>query len=164
MKSLLLEYARYNLWANTTINESIILLNHEQQHREVTSSFSSLYKTIFHVWGAEKLWLMRLNLEQPAKAPPDEFNHSAMALAKAWKELDQQWIQKIEGLDNEALLSNLTYRNLKGDQFSQPVYQIIHHLFNHGTYHRGQLVTMLRQVGLEKIPSTDFIAWARIIK
>ncbi len=73
-------------------------------------------------------------------------------------------MNKIESLENEFFQSILTYRNLKGDQFSQPVYQVLHHIFNHSTYHRGQLVTMLRQVGLEKIPSTDFIAWARIEK
>ena len=105
MKTLLLQYASYNLWANATICEPLITLNSEQQHREITSSFSSLYKTVFHVWGAEKLWLMRLNLEQPTAAPVDDFNQSAGALTKAWKELDEQWILKIESLESEFLKS-----------------------------------------------------------
>jgi uncharacterized damage-inducible protein DinB len=53
------------------------------------------------------------------------------------------------------------YQNTKKEQFKQPIYQMLLHMFNHGTYHRGQLVTMLRQLGIQKLPSTDFIEWSR---
>ncbi|MGZ3844574.1 MAG: DinB family protein, partial [Flavisolibacter sp.] len=53
------------------------------------------------------------------------------------------------------------YQNTKKEQFKQPIYQMLLHAFNHGTYHRGQLVNMLRQLGVDKIPGTDFIAWSR---
>ncbi len=53
------------------------------------------------------------------------------------------------------------YENSKGEQFKQPIFQMLLHVFNHGTYHRGQLVTMLRQLGVENIPATDFIVWSR---
>jgi len=50
---------------------------------------------------------------------------------------------------------------LKGEHFKQPIYKMLLHVFNHGTYHRGQIVNMLRQLGIEKIPQTDFIVWSR---
>jgi uncharacterized damage-inducible protein DinB len=53
------------------------------------------------------------------------------------------------------------YQNTKKEQFKQPIYQVLLHMFNHSTYHRGQLVTMLRQLGVQKLPSTDFIVWSR---
>jgi len=53
------------------------------------------------------------------------------------------------------------YSNLKGEQFSTRFASVIMHCMNHGTYHRGQLVTMFRQLGLNEIPSTDFINFER---
>jgi uncharacterized damage-inducible protein DinB len=53
------------------------------------------------------------------------------------------------------------YQNKKGEQFKQPLYQMLIHLFNHGTYHRGQIVTILHQLGIKKIPQMDFIVWSR---
>jgi uncharacterized damage-inducible protein DinB len=59
---------------------------------------------------------------------------------------------------------NCEYTNLKGEQFSTPFATVIMHCMNHGTYHRGQLVTMFRQLGLEEIPSTDLMTFAKIQK
>ena len=47
------------------------------------------------------------------------------------------------------------------EQIKMPVYQMLHHVFNHASYHRGQLVTMLNQLGADKIPGTDFSAFSR---
>ncbi len=161
MKELLLKYAAYNLWANEKISGSVNALDNEQQHRQVISSFTSLYKTVFHVWSAENLWMQRLQKGKNITAPADNFNNSMEALTLAWQQQDLQWLDWVERADSGSLYEALTYRTLKGDEFCQPVFLILHHLFNHSTYHRGQMVTMLRQVGLERIPSTDFIAWAR---
>jgi uncharacterized damage-inducible protein DinB len=164
MKKLLQQYAAYNLWANEEISRSINVLSHDQQHQEIISSFNTLYKTVFHIWRAEKLWMQRLQKEKNINAPPDDFNQSMKALTLTWKQQDQEWLDWVERANNQSLERILTYCNLKGDEFCQPVFLVLHHVFNHSTYHRGQLVTMLRQVGLEKIPSTDFIAWALISK
>ena len=82
-------------------------------------------------------------------------------LTEGWLKLDWRWKGWVEQASDDLLKGSITYRNMKGEEFCQPLYQIIHHLFNHMTYHRGQLVTMLRQAGAEQIPGTDFIAWAR---
>jgi uncharacterized damage-inducible protein DinB len=53
------------------------------------------------------------------------------------------------------------YRNSKKEQFKEPVYQVLMHVFNHATYHRGQMVTMMRQLDVKTIPATDFIVFSR---
>ena len=60
-----------------------------------------------------------------------------------------------------SLEKNLDFKRLNGDAYSMPYYELIAHVFNHSTYHRGQLVTMLRQVGFDKVESTDMLAYFR---
>ncbi len=74
---------------------------------------------------------------------------------------NKQWYNWIEPAQEHGLQHEFIYQNTKREQFKQPVYQMLTHVFNHGTYHRGQLVTMLRELGVEKIPATDFIVWSR---
>ncbi|MBS1734314.1 MAG: DNA polymerase, partial [Bacteroidetes bacterium] len=69
-----------------------------------------------------------------------------------------EWVD----LATEAALEHeFIYRNTKKEQFKQPVSEVLHHIFNHATYHRGQLVTMLRQVGVKDIPGTDLVLFLR---
>ena len=164
MKQLLEQYAAYNVWANNKMIDAINLLSHEQQHKEIESSFNSLYKTVFHVWGAEFNWWNRMQKGPQISRVEDVFNGSMKELCIAWNALDEQWLDLINDISEDSLNEKLNYRSMKGDPFSEEVYLIIQHLFNHNTYHRGQLVTMLRQVGSEKIPNGDFIAWVRMGK
>ncbi len=161
MKDLLLQYAEYNLWANTKLVDAINELAYEQQHEKIISSFGSIYKTLFHVWRAGHLWQERFQFGKNTAEPKDNFNGSAKNIGDALLEQDKFWIEHVKESTENSLLKLITYKNLRGDEFSEPAYLILHHVFNHSTYHRGQLVTMLRQVGVEKIPGTDFIAWAR---
>ena len=146
------------------MTEAINLLSHEQQHKEIISSFNSLYKTVFHVWNAGFLWWKRMQKEERIARPEDRFNGSMNELCNAWNEIDKQWLDFVNDISEDSLNTKLDYQNMKGDSFSDEVYLILQHVFNHSTYHRGQMVTMLRQVGAETIPNGDFIAWARIAK
>jgi uncharacterized damage-inducible protein DinB len=74
----------------------------------------------------------------------------------------EQWVHYVNGLSEADLHQHIAYKSMAGIAFNQPLYLLIHHLFNHQTYHRGQLVTMMREVGSEKMPGTDFISWTRM--
>ena len=161
MKELLDQYAQYNVWANKKILDQIDALDSEQQHREIASSFSSLYKTVLHVWGAETVWKRRLQNEITSIAG-DQFNGSMNKLSDALRQQDQELLDWILNRNIEKLKLKITYRNSKGQEFSEPIHLILMHLFNHNTYHRGQIVTLFRQLQVEKIPQTDFIAWVRL--
>jgi uncharacterized damage-inducible protein DinB len=162
VKELLVQYARYNQWAHKKLLDLIRTLSAEQQHTTIPSSFDSLYKTVFHVWSAEFLWLTRLNLEPPLKISGDRFNGSMEDLATALETVDGQWVGWFDDKADSQLTRLIHYTNIAGQSFSQPYDLLLHHIFNHSTYHNGQLVTMLRASGIDKIPSTDFVTWTRI--
>jgi uncharacterized damage-inducible protein DinB len=158
VKELLSRYARYNQWAHQRLLDLIGTLTAEQQHAIIPSSFNSLYKTVFHVWGAESLWTGRLN-QQPVSISGDPFNGSMENLSKSLKILDQQWVDWFDSKDDIQLTQKIHYKNVAGQAFQQPYDLLLTHIFNHSTYHNGQLVTMLRALAVDGIPSTDFIAW-----
>ena len=158
VKTLLLNYAKFNQWAHHKLLDLISSLSEEQQHQTVSSSFNSLYKTVFHVWGAESLWLGRLNLE-PITITGDPFNNSMEKLSEALKTIDQLWVDWVVSKEDDELTKIIHYKNLAGQPFHQSYDLLLHHIFNHSTYHNGQLVTMMRAMAVDKIPATDFAAW-----
>ncbi|HMC86208.1 MAG TPA: DinB family protein, partial [Chitinophagaceae bacterium] len=149
IKELLLKYALYNQWAHKRLLDLICTLTVGQQHAIVPSSFESLYKTVFHVWGAESLWLGRLN-QEPIKLSGDPFNESMEKLSEALEAVDQLWVDWFESKEDNQLTEQIHYKNLAGLPFHQSYDLLLHHIFNHSTYHNGQLVTMLRTLGVDK--------------
>ncbi len=125
------------------------------------SSFNSLYKTVLHVWGAESLWLARLK-QETAKRLDDPFDGSMENLSNALETTDQQWVDWFAGKEDVWLTEKLQYTNMAGQPFLESYDILLTHIFNHSTYHNGQLVTMLRTLSVDKIPSTDFVAWTRL--
>ncbi len=163
MKQLFTSYTSYNLWANQLLVNIILGLSEEDQHKEITSSFSSIHKTLEHLWNVESIWYQRFQkVEQPV--PP-----STLSTVNTQQVIDgllfegNRWNDYIASLQEERLNETLHYKNLKGQPFATPVWQLLQHIFNHGTYHRGQLVTMLRQLGVSDLPSTDYVTYARLV-
>lgn len=161
MKELFIQYAAFNVWANNLLFATIETLSEEQQNAAIKSSFPSLYKTVLHMLDAESIWWQRFRLQEKIVRPSDEFTGSFSELSKVLLQQNQLWLKWLQGVNEHGLQHEFIYYNSKKERFKQPVYQMLLHLFNHSTYHRGQLVTMLRQSGVEKIPPTDFIVWSR---
>lgn len=160
VKEILKQYAAYNVWANQRLIGTLLSLPREQQRQSLTSSFGGLHLTLSHMFDAENIWWQRIKLVENAQMPnldPNKVDEVCAALigqSKQWEE----WVSKAT---DAALQHEFVYKNSKREQFKQPVLQVLLHLFNHQTYHRGQLVTMLRTLGIETIPSTDFIEFSR---
>jgi len=161
MKELLRQLAAYNLWANQKLSEVVLALPAEKQQEEVPSSFSSAYKTLLHIWDAESIWWQRMKLQEYPSLPSGQFKGDIKDLSRELNLQDQQWLDWIGNASEAGLDHVFQYYTLKKEAFKQPVYQVAMHVFNHSTYHRGQLVNILRQLGLEKIPQTDLIIWSR---
>ncbi|MDB5221534.1 MAG: hypothetical protein JWN83_201 [Chitinophagaceae bacterium] len=160
MKQLLQQYAAYNTWANKRIIEAANQLPGEQINKEIISSFPSIYKTMLHLMEVENAWWERLKLvEHPALS--GWFTGNFEELSKKLLELSQQWHNWIRDANEVNITHVFAYQNSKKEHFKQPVYEMLLHLFNHQTFHRGQLVTMFRQLGLDKIPPTDFSVFSR---
>lgn len=161
MKEVFVQYATYNGWANKALLNLVETLPETQQRAEVRSSFPGLFKTTLHMLDAESIWWQRLKLQEKVLRPSDSFTGNFSDLSKEVQHQDKLWFDWMNSATEHSLQHEFIYYNSKKERFKQPVYQMLLHLFNHNTYHRGQLVTMLRQLGAEKFPSTDFIAWSR---
>ncbi len=161
MKNLLVQYAAYNKWATQKIFDTLNQLSEIQLHHEIVSSFPSVYKTVLHLMDAENIWWQRLKLAEHIERPSDNFSGSFEELQKKIMLQSQQWEDWVINANDHQLYHVFAYQNNKKEQFKQPVNEVLIHIFNHGTYHRGQIITMLRQLGIEKIPQTDFIAFCR---
>ena len=161
MKEILSRFAAYNLWANQKIMETILTLPEEKQKTEVPSSFSNLYRTVLHMWDAETAWWQRMKLQERIIIPSENFIGTMRDVVNGLNQQNQQWLDWVSNSTDNALDHVFQYQNSKKEQFKQPIYQMVLHVFNHGTYHRGQLINMLRQLGIEKVPQTDFIVWSR---
>lgn len=161
MKQLLSALTRYEYWANEKLLPLVLSLSEAQQQKEIVSSFPSVYKTCLHMWDASSIWWQRVQKHEQIVIPSLSFHPSIKDITNGILHQDQQWIDWVGEATEEMLLEKLAYKNMKGDPFEQPVSEILLHLPNHGTYHRGQLVTMLRQLGIEKMPQTDYILFSR---
>jgi uncharacterized damage-inducible protein DinB len=162
MLSTLEIYSQYNHWANHLLFSKIENeLSEEQLDKEIISSFPSLRKTVYHIWDAEFIWLKRLNGESPEGGVSKDYNGNFPEAKKVILKLDQDFIDFVLTIDEQKANTNFTYKNIFGQTFTNPIWQSIHHCMNHSSYHRGQIVTMMRQLGLSDIPATDFIAYCR---
>lgn len=161
MKEHLEQYAAYNVWANQRICDVILALPEEKHQQEIVSSFNSLYATLLHMWDAESGWWQRVKMQERIVFPKEHFNGSMKELAAGLMQQSRRWEEWVKNASELSLRHVFHYQNSKRELFKESVSWVLLHVFNHSTYHRGQLVTMLRQLGQEKLPSTDFINWIR---
>jgi uncharacterized damage-inducible protein DinB len=160
MKELLQQYAAYNIWATKLLTDRINKLSDEEISRETVSSFPSLYKTLQHMWLAEEIWWKRLKLMENIVLESEKFTGTFNEMVDILAKQSQLYKDWIDGATETQLLHVFAFVRNK-EQYKMPVYQMLHHVFNHATYHRGQLVTMLNQLGADKIPGTDFSTYCR---
>jgi uncharacterized damage-inducible protein DinB len=161
MKELLKQMAAYNTWATQKILDVINALPEEKQKAELPSSFKSLYSTVLHIWDAESIWWQRFKMQERIIVPSESFNGSMQDISNGLLAQSALWKDWVDNATDMALEHVFQYYNNKKELFKQPTWQMILHVFNHGTYHRGQLINMLRQLEVEKLPQTDFIIWSR---
>ena len=160
MKNLLLEETKYNLWANTLISAELKKLTEEQWNLEQKSSFNTIRTTVEHLADCEYNWLKRIDGDSTWEDQAKEFKGINNVL-EFWLKQSNKFITLAEQTDAKKLEEIIAYKNSAGDPFKSELYKIVAHVMNHGTYHRGQLVTMVRGVGVAKMPSTDLIMYYR---
>jgi uncharacterized damage-inducible protein DinB len=148
----------YNRWANRRVLAAAAALTPEQFREERISSFGSVRDTLAHVLGSELVWLRRWEGESPSSyASASEFP-TVDALALRWEELERGQSAFFGRLTDAALDREITYTNVAGERWRYPLRQMLLHLVNHSTYHRGQAVTLLRQLGRTP-PGTDLLLY-----
>ena len=163
MQEVLVNYTEYNLWANKRI-AGMVRENSAAADKEIKSSFPTLKKTLCHIWGAEDLWQMRLRGESLPYVPGFDFSGSTEEAIERSLTVLTKFKELIAAKDETYLQTHCTYKDTRGNTHTQPHWQMIMHCMNHSTYHRGQIITMLREVGATKIMATDMIVYFREAK
>jgi uncharacterized damage-inducible protein DinB len=148
----------YNRWANARVLDSCSKLAREPFVKSIPSSFPSVRDTLAHVLGAEWIWLERWKGVSP-KALLDPATFPALApLRERWKAVEAEQKGFVEALTDADLARPLTYVNTKSETWTYPLGRTLQHVVNHSTYHRGQVTTMLRQLGALPLP-TDLLVF-----
>jgi uncharacterized damage-inducible protein DinB len=162
MKEILIDYTKYNVWANKSMINLFSASSEDDVDRNLGGSFHSIRKTIYHIWGAESIWLQRLQLKESILVPQESFVGSFQQACLEWANVSNAFVNYCQEVNHEnALMVEFSYRNLQGQLFSSKPWECIHHCMNHSTFHRGQLVQFARMLGMDTIPSTDFITYTR---
>jgi len=155
----------YTEWANELAMEAAAKLSADDLQRDVGISHKSIFGTLSHMAGAEWIWLERWNGRSPAGKEAwslwtTESCADLKILNQRWRDVVDRRTRFISELDEERLASELAFKLLSGDPNSMRLVDQMQHVANHATLHRGQVVGMIRQLGIDP-PSTDLLFYLR---
>jgi uncharacterized damage-inducible protein DinB len=154
------ELFQYNAWANRRLFDALAPLPGDQYMRDLKSSFGSIHGTVCHIVWAEQLWLHRW-LAQAPPATPQGQDLAGLAEARArWEVVEAERLAFLAAFTEPRLNEGITMQPTGGGAYTHPFHQTFRHTVDHSSYHRGQVVTMLRQLGV-KPPSTGMIGFFR---
>lgn len=146
----------YNHWANNLTLNAVASLSAEQFITEIASSYRSIRDTLTHILSSEWVFLMRCLGQSPKKLlDPANFSDLKSIRLKS-DEVDDGWKKFINDLSEESLSNVIAYTNFRGELWKYPLNQILQHVVNHSTYHRGQITTQLRTLGANPV-MTDYL-------
>ena len=150
----------YNYWARDRQLEACAALTEEQFLRPMGNSFSSVRDTLAHLVAVEWVWLERWLGRSPTKLDGGEYSAETFptlgTVRERWRTVEGNMRSYLSGLQDSALERPLSYTNFKGERWTYPLWQTLVHVVNHQTYHRGQITTLLRQLGTSA-PAIDFL-------
>ncbi len=161
--STLRNFFAFGRWANRKTLESVAALTPEEYARPVGGSFGSVQGTLVHIYGADWVWLERFHGRSPRAMPEGDDGLALDALANKWGEVEAGQDAYLSTLTQERLAEPLSFAAFSGEKFTRRLGDALLHLANHGTYHRGQVATLLRQLGHKAI-STDFLRYVAALE
>lgn len=155
-------FGHYNRWANDRLYQAAAGLPAEALTRSRPAAyFGSLLGTLNHLLVADRIWLRRIEDSGPEHRRLDEQPFATLpALAAARLAEDERLLVLVASFDQPRLLADLVYANTRGEAQRQPLWQVLAHLFNHQTHHRGQAHALLKDAGAEP-PALDLIYFLR---
>ena len=149
--------ARYNRWANRRLYDAAAQLSDAQFREDRGAFFRSMRGTLNHILVADRVWLERIEGTGPKPSALDETLFDDFAGLRAAREAeDERILRVLASTPAERFASVLSYRSMAGTPHALPFAQVLTHVFNHQTHHRGQAHTLLSQFGLAA-PSIDFV-------
>ena len=151
----------YTYWASDRLLDAARPLSEDELTRDLGNSFGGVMGTLVHIFQADRIWLSRVSgAPRYALGEPDE-TWTIDSLQSAWVDVHLGWIDWVGGVSDVSQV--LDYVNLAGKANQLTLWQVVFHVVNHGTYHRGQITTMLRQLNYTPV-STDLHSYYQSLK
>jgi len=150
----------FHYWARDRVMLAVETLTPEQYARPMGNSFSSIRDTLNHIYLAEWIWYSRWNGVSPSAFPEVDVQDPG-SLRERWSDMEGKVRAYLDKAGDAGLRRVIEYRLMSGKEGASPLWQMVAHVVNHATYHRGQVTTMLRQLGATPAQSTDMITYFR---
>lgn len=148
----------YNRWANAKALESAATLTEDELGQDLGGSFPAVMGTLGHLYSAEWVWLERLRGVSPPGLPPAQEVPTLAVLKERWAVVEAGQKAFVEGLTEARMDEKVRYKNVKGEPRNYALSELLVHIVNHSTYHRGQVATMFRRLG-KKPAATDYLVF-----
>jgi uncharacterized damage-inducible protein DinB len=161
--SLMRNYADYNLWANTKYVSWLKAKAFDLLEKEILSSFSSIRSTLIHIWETERFWLSVLQQVPFPKPLRDGYDGTLDDIFEGILSHSYDFAAYVQTLSETELLENVMLITPWAEG-TQPRFEFIQHCMNHSTYHRGQVVTIGRNLGITDAPMTDYNYYLTMLK
>ena len=149
----------YNAWASGRVLDAAARLSSEELSRDFKTADGTVLDTLVHTFAADRLWFSRVE-GKPRERFIEERDRSLSVLQEEWPAVHERWRSWAASLSDEAAMAHLSYVDLKGRQWQQALWQIVLHVVNHGTHHRGAVSGFIRSMG-HTPPVLDLIAFYR---
>lgn len=156
---VLRSHLAYTAWASHMLVEAAKSLPHEELTRDFGTADKSVLGSLVHIYAADRVWLARFKGEA-TRAFVTDVDHDLAVLENDWPALHRRWEAWAGDLTDEAGHAELSYTDLSGRSWRQPVWQLVMHVVNHGTHHRGQVAGFLRSMGYTP-PKLDLVHYYR---
>ena len=155
-KELLARHFEYSLWASLKVLETAEKLSIDAIEKDRGNSFGGILDTLTHIFLADRVWFKRFSGDPhfAFALPGDSFDLAK--LKSEWPQVMNEFTAWIRAQQDSKFEERLFWRNIKGEDKDELMYKILLHIVNHGTYHRGQVITMVKQAGGE-VASTDLV-------
>ena len=154
----------YTKWADGRMFEAVSKLSPEQWTKDLGSSLKSARDTVVHVVSAQWIWISRWKGETPKGMWTAAEFPTPASVREKWEPLAADLAKFVGDQIEESVAKPLTYKNLKGESLTYPLGQIMLHTVNHSTYHRGQVTTLIRQLGGQPLSSDLVVYYAELAK
>lgn len=151
----------YHYWARDRLLDALEPLTADEFNRDLGSSFQSIRETIVHTYAAEGAWHSRWQGKSPTTLMTSDAFPDVAALRSAWQAHEAKMRAFVEQIGDEGITRVIEYKLLNQQAGASPFWQMLQHVVNHASYHRGQVTTMLRQMGAKPPKSMDMIAFYR---
>jgi len=151
----------YHYWARDRVLDAAARLSPGDLTRDLGGSFASIRDTLVHVYAAEQVWCSRWLGKSPTSLIPGDTFGDIASLRQAWTDHETRMRSVLESFGEEGPERVVEYRDTKGKPWRQPFGEMLQHVVNHGSYHRGQVTTMLRQLKATPPASMDLLLFQR---